>query len=110
MPFKSSSIKLSDTQDRRRKLTDQQKTEIAALYEKGGCSWKSLADKYGVSKRTIGIIVSERAKNTIKKYNKEHWREHQQKGEDWAKVIREHRRYKQELYLKGDLRPNQNES
>lgn len=104
MPYKSSSIKLSEKQDRRRKLTSEQREEIIAIYAKGNASWQSLADKYHVSKKTIGLIVSDVAKATQKRRNKECWRNYQQKGEEWAKVIREHRRYKQELYLKGELK------
>lgn len=107
MPYKSSSIKLSEKQDRRRKLTSEQKEEIKSIYEKGNSSWQSLADKYHVSKKTIGLIVSDVAKETQRQHNKECWRKYQQKGEKWAKVMREHRHYKQELYKKGELESNQ---
>ena len=69
MPYKSSSIKLSETQDRRRKLTDEQ---------------------------------PERAK-TVKERIKKHWRDYRPSKEEWAQTMREHRHYKQELYLKGEL-------
>ena len=103
MPYKSEKIKLKGTQDRRRKLTDEDIEQIKALYIPHEFGAKKIADMFGVSKRTIQIIVSPQCKETIQKYNTEHWREHQRKGEEWAKTIRDHRRYKQELYLKGEL-------
>lgn len=44
----------------RSKLTHEQVCEIRNTYIKGrrGYGWKALADKYGVSKRTIGSIIT----------------------------------------------------
>ena len=103
MPYKSTQIKLQGMQDRRRKLTDEQRREIKRIYETGVCGTRPLAKQFGVSKRTIQLIVSPQCKETIQQYNKAHWRDHQRKGEEWAQTMREHRRYKQELYLKGEL-------
>ena len=56
MPYKSEKIiKLAGTsKDRRRKLSDEQKDEIAAL--KGTISQRECAKRYGVSRRTIQFI------------------------------------------------------
>jgi hypothetical protein len=35
---------------------------------------------------------------------KAHWRDYQQKGDEWNTTVREQRKYKQELYLKGELK------
>ena len=37
MPYKSEKIKLNPSQDRRRKLTDEQKDEIKHIYKSGVC-------------------------------------------------------------------------
>lgn len=104
MPYKSEKIKLKNLQDRRRKLTDEDIAKIKEMYVPNVFGAQRIANMFGVSKRTIQMIVSHQVKETVKQYRKEHWREFQRKGEDWNKVIREHRRYKQALYLKGELK------
>lgn len=103
MPYKSEKIKLSETQDRRRKLTDEQKEEIKRIYKSGVCGTRPLAKQFGVSKSTIQTIVNPERAERIKQRNKERWRDYRPSKEEWAKTIREHRHYKQELYLKGEL-------
>lgn len=104
MPYISEKIKLSETQDRRRRLTSEQQEEIRHLYETGLYSWKQLAEMYGCSKSRVGQIVNPEREAKCKARIREHWKDYQQKGEEWNATIREHRRYKQELYLKGELR------
>lgn len=103
MPYKSEKIRLSETQDRRRKLTEDQKEEIRQLYADGKGSWKALADKYHVSKATIGEIVNAEFAERRHQYRKEHWREYTDR-EKLTEAVRNLRRYKHELYLKGELR------
>ena len=103
MPYKSEAIKLSETQDRRRKLTIEKQEEIRSLYETGLYSWNQLAGIFGCSKSRIGQIVNPKRDAKVKARMKEHWRDYQQKGEEWNKTQKEHRRYKQKLYLKGEL-------
>ena len=103
MPYKSESIKLSETQDRRRKLTTETQEEIRSLYKTGLYSWNQLAGMYGCSKSRIGQIVNPERDAKVKARIKEHWRDYQQKGEEWNATQREHRAYKQKLYLKGEL-------
>ena len=103
MPYKSEKIKLSETQDRRRKLTDEQKEAIKRIYAEGKCGTRPLAKQFGVSRSTIQIIVNPERAERAKQRIKEHWRDYRPNKEEWAKTIREHRHYKQELYLKGEL-------
>ena len=107
MPYKSEKIKLSETQDRRRKLTTEQQEEIRKLYETGLYSWNQLAGMFKCSKSRIGQIVNPERAKKVRERGKEHWRDYQQKGEEWNRVQREHRRYKYELYLEGKLNSNQ---
>lgn len=104
MPYKSEKIRLSETQDRRRRLTTEQHAEIRRLYATGLYSWNKLAIMFNCSKSRIGQLVNPERDAKVKARLKEHWRDYQQKGEDWNEVVREHRKYKQDLYLKGQLK------
>lgn len=103
MPYKSATIKLDPSQDRRRKLTEEQKEEIRSIYKSGVCGTRPLAKQFGVSRSTIQVIVNPNIAERHKKRSKEHWRDYKKSKEEWAATIREHRHYKQELYLKGEL-------
>lgn len=110
MPYKSEKIKLAPEQDRRRKLTDEQKREIKRIYESGVCGQRPLAKQFGVSRRTIQFVVDEGKKQRCAEQFKQRRKDGRYKPtkEEWAKTIREHRRYKQELYLKGELNEEKN--
>lgn len=104
MPYKSEKIKLKGLQDRRKRLTDEQREEIKKLYGTGCYSLNGLAKKFDVSKKTILLIVNEESAEKARQYRKEHWKEWQRTGEEWNEVVRNHRRYKQELYKEGKLK------
>ena len=69
-------IKLVGLQDRRRKLTEEQKTEIIRLRDEGWSLMK-LAKEFEVSKKSILLIVNPESKAKNDKYVKDHWREFQ---------------------------------
>lgn len=102
--FRTEKIKLGEKYDRRVKLTENIKNKIRKEYSLGNTSYSMLAKKYKVSKRLIGLIVNKHNMENMKKYIKAHWKEHQQKGEEWNKVMREHCHYKQTLYLEGKIK------
>ena len=104
MPYKSEKIKLKGLQDRRKRLTDEQRKEIEKLYGTGFYSLNDLAKKFNVSKKTILLIVNKDSAEKAKQYRKEHWREWQRTGEEWNETIKKTRRYKQELYKDGKLK------
>lgn len=106
MPYKSEKIKLSEEQDRRRKLTDEQRKEIKDKYATGLYSQRALAREYNVSRRLIQFITDEEKLKRHKELSKVRKADGRYKPtkEEWAKTVREHRRYKQELYLKGELK------
>lgn len=104
MPYKSETIPLRGLQDRRRKLTDEQKQLINEEYKTGSWSLNKLAQRFGVSKKTILLIVNPESAEKAKQYRKENWKEFQRSKEERTKATREYRRYKQSLYLKGELR------
>lgn len=103
MPYKSERIRLPYEKDRRRKLTEEDKDVIRHLYKNGNGYLRSLAKEYGVDKSTIHIIVNPDRAKAVKQYIKEHWKDYRPSNEEWAETMREHRRYKQDLYLKGEL-------
>ena len=102
MPYKSEKLRLSGLQDRRRKLTDEQKEEIRTLYAAGKGSQRALASRYGVSRSCIQLLVSPTRAAAVKQRVKEHWKDYTDR-DALTKATRDLRRYKQELYLKGEL-------
>lgn len=104
MPYKSEKLKLAGLQDRRRKLEDYQYDEIKHKYETGLYSQRALAKEYGVSRSLICVIVNPERAAAVKQRIKEHWRDYQTFGEEHNAVMRNTRSYKQELYVKGDLK------
>jgi DNA invertase Pin-like site-specific DNA recombinase len=104
MPFKSEKIKLPEKYDRRRKLTNDQKDEIRKKYESGFGSLQSLANEYGVSKKTILLTVNPKSKEKNDKRIKDHWKEYQASKNERNKIMRDHRQYKQELYMSGKIK------
>jgi DNA-binding XRE family transcriptional regulator len=103
MPEKVDKMKLSESQDRRRKLTEAQKEKIREIYKEGEYSQRHLAEKYGVSKSLIGIIVNPKRAEKVQERIKNHWKEYydREKLTDAAKNTRD---YKKELHKKGELK------
>lgn len=109
MPYKSEKIKLAPEQDRRRKLTEEEKEEIRGIYKTGVCGQRPLAKQFGVSRSTIQLIVNPNRAEKVKQRCKEHWRDYRPSKEKWAATVREHRRYKHDLYTKGELKTTNKE-
>ena len=103
MPYKSSSIPLSESQDRRRKLTSEQKEHIIRLYSTGMYTLTKLGKQFGVSRSLISIIVNPERAKAVKQRTKEHWRDYRPTKEKWAETMREYRHRKQKLYINGEL-------
>ena len=96
-------IKLVGLQDRRRKLTDEQKTEIIRLRDEGWSLMK-LAKEFGVSAQSILFIVNPESKAKNDKYIKDNWREFRQTKEEHNEAVKKTRHHRQELFLKGELK------
>lgn len=105
MPYthETNHIKLVGLQDRRRKLTDEQKAEIIRLRDEGWSLMK-LAKQFEVSKKLILLIVNPESKAKNDKYIKDTWREFQQTKDERNKAIKKTRHHRQELFLKGELK------
>lgn len=103
MSLKVDKLKLNETQDRRRKLSDEQKKEIYHLYNNiGGYSLNMLAKQYQVSKKTILIIVNEDSKKKNDEHIKNNWKKYYDK-EKHRKAIQKTRQYKKQLLVKGEI-------
>ena len=104
MPYRSESIPLQGLQDRRRRLTDETKSKIRAEYTKGGWSLTALAREFGVSKKTVLLLVNPESAERARAYVRANWKNYQRSREERNETAREHRRYKQSLYLRGELK------
>lgn len=104
--YKTEYIKLVGLQDRRRKLTDEQKEEIREKREQGK-SLNALAKEYNVSRTLILITVNPESKTKSDKYAKDHWRKFRQSPEHCREAVRKTRRYRQELMTSGKFAKEQ---
>lgn len=109
MPMKSEKIPLPEHLDRRRRLSSEQKAEIQSKYATGLYSLRGLAMEYGVSKKTVLLIVNPESKQKNDEYIKTHWRQYAASGDERNAVMREYRRRKQRLYLDGKLKSEKGE-
>lgn len=106
MPYKSEKITISGTKhDRRQKLTPEQKDEIRHLYYTTDTSQRKLAKQFGVSRRLITFILDadreERNQRLLKQRKAKGL--YRQSKEQRAAIMRDHRHYKQQLFLQGDI-------
>lgn len=96
-------IKLVGLQDRRRKLTDEQKAEIIRLRNEG-LSLRKLAKKFEVSAQSILLIVNPKSKAKSNKYGRDNWRKFQKTKEERNADVKKTRHHRKELFLKGELK------
>lgn len=104
MPFKSEKIRLPEEYDRRVKITSEQRKEIYDLYQTGLYSWRELARKYGVSKSRIGQIVNPKIGERVAQRRRDYKERYQGYSEKNREDTKEHRRYKQRLFIEGKIR------
>lgn len=103
MPYKSEKIKIAGTKnDRRVKLTEQDRADILELT---GMSIRGIARMYGVDKRLIQFILypERKAKNLLDRKNRGGSMAYYDKDKQ-KEYMKKHRHYKQELYLKGEIK------
>lgn len=103
MPYRSERIRLPEALDRRRRLSDADKAEIARRYKAGGCSLQSLATEYGCSKKSVLLVVNPESKARNDRRIKEHWKDYVPGKDERNKIAREHRAYKHGLMVQGLL-------
>ena len=102
MPEKVDKMRLSEEQDRRRKLTEEQKESIRTEYALGNTSHAKLADKYGVSKSLVTLILNPERAARVKQRVADHWREYHDPDKH-REATKATRHYKKELVRKQEL-------
>ena len=110
MPYKSEKIKLKELQDRRRRLKKKKREESKELYGTGVYSLNGLAKIYGVSKKTVLLIVNEESAKKAKQYRKDHWEQWRGTKEEHREAIKKTRKYKHSLMIKGELKEEEENS
>lgn len=109
MPYKFEKIPINNpANDKRVKLTDEDKANIKAEYESGSISIHGLAKKYKVSKRLIQFTLFPERKEKAKQL----FLERQKDGRYYDKekhkeYMKNHREHKKELYQKGLLKEDE---
>lgn len=107
MPYKSEKCKIQGTKyDRRRGLSEEQKELIKWLREEEQLSYNKIAKQFFFSKRLIQFICCPEKEDKAKEQFKERRKDGRYKvsKDEWSETIREHRKYKQELYLENKIK------
>jgi len=96
MPYKFAVQKLTPEQDRRIKLSEDEREAI----RQSSSSHRELAHQYNVSRRLIQFIKNPAAQrqNLLRREERGGWRQYYDKKKN-TKAIREHRRYKRSLFV-----------
>lgn len=105
MPYKFEKTPINNPKnDKRVRLTNEDRESIKEEYSLGFVSQNDLAKKYGVSKRLIQFILNPEKQEIAKKQ----FAERQKDGRYYSKekhreYMKNHRSHKKELYHKGLL-------
>ena len=104
MPYLSEKIKIAGTEfDRRIKLTSEDKEEIVKLYS-SGLSQRKIAARNKLDRRTISFIVNPASyEENLQRRKERGGTKIYYKKEKHKNYIKQHRRYKQDLKLKGAI-------
>ena len=103
MPYKSERIKIANTRyDKRIKLNEDDKIAIVEKYMRGQ-SMRSLSREYQVDRQVIKYTIFPNYKEAFYKANRERVKPEMAK-ETRNQYMRTHRKHKQELYLKGEIK------
>jgi len=104
MPYKHTKFKIPKKLDKRVKITDKDRDKIRELYAAGGTSHRKLAIEFGVSKRLIQFILNpEKHQENLDKRKERGGSKMYFNKDKHTDAMKKHRRYKQELFLEGEL-------
>ena len=106
MPYKSEKIIIDHTEnDKRIKLTEEQRENIKKEYSTGLISQRSLAEKYNVDRKTIyNILHPDKYQETLERYKEEKHSKKYYVKEKQRDYIKKYRRRKQKLYKEGIIK------
>lgn len=104
MPYVHVKFLIPPKYDRRRKITIVDRVKMHLMYFIDGQSINGIARHFGVNKRSVQFILfPERLqKNKEDREARGGWKQYYDRGQH-TETQREHRRYKQSLYLRGLL-------
>ena len=104
MPYKSEKIKIANTSyDKRIKLDEDDKNAIVEKYYKGQ-SMRSLSREYQVDRQVIKYTIFPSHYETMKAYSKNYQKTYEISKDTHNEYMRTHRKHKQELYIKGEIK------
>jgi len=105
MPFKSEKIIIAKTSfDKRVKLTDDDKKLILKLRAEKNLSQRVLARQFNVSRRLIQYVLDpEKLAENIRQRNERGGSKQYYDRDKHREYMKDHRRYKQDLYNKGEI-------
>ena len=105
MPYKSEKIKLPKELDRRIKISDEIRESVKTLYYQDGYSMRKIGRELKIDRTSVrNILFPEKYQEQLKRHKKEkHWQRYYDKDKH-AQSIREYRRYKQKLFLSGQIK------
>lgn len=100
---KAQALKYIGLQDRRRKLTDEQRAEILKIRQETGAGYRTIARQFGVSRSLVRLICDPVAAARVSARMAEHWREYKMTKKEKRERMRAHRARKYDLYKRGQL-------
>lgn len=102
---KAQNVPYVGLQDRRRKLTDDQRAEILKLRAESDLGYRAIARLYGVSRSLIRLICDKEAAKRNSDRMKANWRRYYKAyGKDHhAEVMRTFRNRKYKMFMRGEL-------
>lgn len=100
---KAETLKFIGLQDRRRKLTDEQREEIRKIRQETGAGYRTIAKQFNVSRSLVRIICDPVVAARVSARMAEHWREYKMTKKEKRERMRELRARKYDLYKRGLL-------
>ena len=100
---KAETLKYIGLQDRRRKLTDEQRAEIRKIRQETGVGYRTIARQFGVSRSLVRLICDPIAAARVSARMAEHWREYKMTKKERRERMRALRARKYDLYKRGLL-------
>ncbi len=100
---KAQTLKYIGLQDRRRKITDEQRAEILKIRQETGAGYRTIARQFGVSRSLVRLICDPAAAARVSARMAAHWREYKMTKKEWRERQRALRARKYDLYKRGFL-------
>ena len=102
---KAQKVKYIGPQDRRRKLTDEQRAEVLRIRQETGAGYRTIARQFGVSRSLVRLICDPEAAKRNQERMAATWRKYREQRApvENAKAVRDWRRRKYKMYIANEL-------